>query len=367
MKSVDNKSDVSASAASKPETMQAIVIQENAEVQVENVPVPQLTQPDEVMVKVAYSGLCGSDIPRIFAKGAHFYPITLGHEFSGQVIECGQQVNDLQPGDNIACVPLLPCFQCPACQRQYYSLCKKYQFVGSRSGGGNTGYIALKRKSIFKLPQGVSLLQGAFFEPITVGLHALLLAGGCENKNIVLIGAGTIGLLAMQCAKAMGAASISVIDINPDKLTLAKQLGATDVYNSAELTSEQIRQQMQDRQFEQLILETAGAPATVTLSLDIAGPRAQVALIGTLHHDLTLSHPTFGLILRKELNIIGSWMNYSGNWPGDEWKIAADLFSRNVINLDPLIASINDAQGFARQVMALKGKPMNGKLLVKFS
>lgn len=102
--------------------MQSVVIHAEGTVRVEERPIPALQTENDVLVKVVSSGLCGSDIPRIFAKGAHYYPITLGHEFSGYVESYGSAVTDLQPGDAVACVPLLPCFSCPQCQREYYSL-----------------------------------------------------------------------------------------------------------------------------------------------------------------------------------------------------------------------------------------------------
>lgn len=357
--------------------MKAVTIDEGGVVTINEVPKPLLNQPDQVLIKVAYSGLCGSDIARIFAKGAHFYPITLGHEFSGRVVEIGNQVIDLHIDDAVACVPLLPCFECEECQHHYYSLCKNYSFVGSHSHGGNAEYIVVKRSNIFKLPPGVSLLEGAFLEPITVGLHALLLAGSyterngyagknsCVGKNVTIIGAGTIGLLAMQCAKAMGAASLTVIDINPQKLELAKRLGADNCYNSAELNEEQIRTQMLALRFEQLILETAGTPQTVMLSINIAGSRAQIALIGTLHHDLTLAKDTFGQILRKELTLLGSWMNYSADWPGKEWQLAAEFCQNKVIRLEELIASVSDAEDYVQRINELKDRPLKGKIMLK--
>lgn len=95
--------------------MKSVVIHAEGNVCVEERPIPTLQTENDVLVKVVSSGLCGSDIPRIFAKGAHYYPITLGHEFSGYVESYGAAVTDLQPGDAVACVPLLPCFQCPQC------------------------------------------------------------------------------------------------------------------------------------------------------------------------------------------------------------------------------------------------------------
>ncbi|HEY2455404.1 MAG TPA: galactitol-1-phosphate 5-dehydrogenase [Scandinavium sp.] len=345
--------------------MKSVIIHAEGDVRVEERPIPQLKTDDDVLVKIVSSGLCGSDIPRIFAEGAHYYPITLGHEFSGYVESYGTGVTDLQPGDAVACVPLLPCFNCPQCKRGYFSLCKQYQFVGSRSEGGNAEYIVVKRANLFRLPSDMPIDDGAFIEPITVGLHAFNLTQGCEGKNVIIVGAGTIGLLAMQCARELGANSVTAIDINPEKLALAKSLGATHALNSTEMSATEIQSVLAELQFDQLVLETAGTPQTVALSIDIAGPRAQLALVGTLHKDLTLTSATFGLILRKELTMIGSWMNYSTSWPGQEWETAARLLTEKRLQLNPLIAHQGDMESFAHAIKNLKGGPMQGKILLK--
>ncbi|RTN95094.1 galactitol-1-phosphate 5-dehydrogenase [Enterobacter sp. WCHEn090032] len=347
--------------------MKSVVIHAEGSVRVEERPVPQIQAADDVLVRIVCSGLCGSDIPRIFAKGAHYYPITLGHEFSGHVEACGADVKDLQAGDAVACIPLLPCFSCPECEKGYYSLCKQYQFVGSRSDGGNAEYIVVKRANLFRLPAEMAIEDGAFIEPVTVGLHAFHLASGCKGKNVVIVGAGTIGLLAMQCALALGAKSVTAIDINDDKLALATSLGATQVFNSRALSVDDILNALRDSRFDQLVLETAGTPQTVSLAIDIAGPHAQIALVGTLHHDLNLPVATFGKILRKELTLLGSWMNYSAPWPGEEWETAVRLLTGKKLQLKPLIAHIGDSESFAQAVQALNGAPMQGKIMLRFA
>ncbi|HED6240217.1 TPA: galactitol-1-phosphate 5-dehydrogenase [Enterobacter sichuanensis] len=347
--------------------MKSVVIHAEGSVRVEERPVPQIQAADDVLVRIVCSGLCGSDIPRIFSKGAHYYPITLGHEFSGHVEACGADVKDLQAGDAVACIPLLPCFSCPECEKGYYSLCKQYQFVGSRSDGGNAEYIVVKRANLFRLPAEMAIEDGAFIEPVTVGLHAFHLASGCKGKNVVIVGAGTIGLLAMQCALALGAKSVTAIDINDDKLALAASLGATQVFNSRALSVDDILNALRDSRFDQLVLETAGTPQTVSLAIDIAGPHAQIALVGTLHHDLNLPVATFGKILRKELTLLGSWMNYSAPWPGEEWETAVRLLTGKKLQLEPLIAHTGDSESFAQAVQALNGAPMQGKIMLRFA
>lgn len=347
--------------------MKSVVIHAGGSVTVEERPLPQIETGDDVLVQVISSGLCGSDIPRIFNEGAHFYPITLGHEFCGRVAETGHTVSDLKPGDLVSCVPLQPCFECEECGRQLWSQCRNYSFIGSRSDGGNREYIVVPRQNLFRLPAGTLPVEGAFLEPITVSLHTIELAGGCRDKEVIIVGAGTIGLLAMQCARAMGARSVTAIDINPERLALSQRLGADHVFNSAEMTADEIREAMHRRRFDQLILETAGAPQTVELSICIAGPQAQVGLIGTLHRDLNLSSEIFGQILRKELKVLGSWMNYSGAWPGVEWEQAIQLFNAGKINLTSLIAVQGDAETYAEAVTELDGKPMSGKIMLNFS
>ncbi|MGF1758168.1 alcohol dehydrogenase catalytic domain-containing protein [Photobacterium sagamiensis] len=345
--------------------MLGVVVESNNNLSVIETDLPTVGE-DSVLVQVCYSGLCGSDIPRIFHNGAHYYPITLGHEFSGQVIAVGDSVTDVKVGDKVACAPLAPCFKCDACADGHYSLCKHYTFVGSRIPGGNAQYVSVPVRSCFVLPAGVSTKQGAFFEPVTVGIHPILLAGGCEGKNVVIVGVGTIGLLAVQTAKAMGAKSVTAIDIDSNKLEKAKMLGADFSFNSADQDFIQQFSATPDIHNDQLILETAGSPITVKLAIQMAGPKASIGLVGTLHQDLNMTFKEFEQILRKELNLFGSWMNYSKPFPGREWTITAELFKNNQIDVDSLTEGYFGPNDYITAVTALDGKPSNGKILLKW-
>ncbi|WP_413112445.1 alcohol dehydrogenase catalytic domain-containing protein [Thaumasiovibrio sp. DFM-14] len=346
--------------------MLSIAVKSNNKLEVVQTSKPALKE-SSVIVKVHVSGLCGSDLPRIFASGAHFYPIVLGHEFAGEVVEVGENVTSLNVGDRIACAPLVPCGECPQCERGRYSLCKDYDFIGSRVQGGNAEFVEVPEKCCFVLDDTVSSLQGAFFEPLTVSLHPILMAGGVEGKDVVIIGVGTIGLLAVQAVKAMGAATVTAIDISKEKLLKAKQLGADYCFNSLD---EDIAEQMALVRFageQQFILETAGSVASVKQCLNVASPRANIALIGTLHNDFTLTHQEFGQILRKELHLFGSWMNYSAPYPGKEWQLARDLFSKDLIDIEALVDGMYEPDEFIKRVESLKGNSPDGKILLKWS
>lgn len=320
--------------------MKSVVNDTDGIVRVEERVMPEIIHRDEVRVKIASSGICGSDLPRIFKNGAHYYPITLGHEFSGYIDAVGSGVDDLHPGDAVACVPLLPCFTCPECLKGFYSQCAKYDFIGSRRDGGFAEYIVVKRKNVFALPAHMPIEDGAFIEPITVGL------------------------LAIQCAVALGAKSVTAIDISSEKLALAKSFGAMQTFNSLEMSAPQMQPVLRELRFNQLILETAGVPQTVELAVEIAGPHAQLALVGTLHQDLHLTSTTFGKILRKELTVIGSWMNYSSPWPGQEWETASRLLTERKLSLEPLIAHRGSFESFAQAVRDIARNAMPGKVLL---
>ncbi|HDC0040978.1 TPA: alcohol dehydrogenase catalytic domain-containing protein [Escherichia coli] len=320
--------------------MKSVVNDTDGIVRVAESVIPEIKHQDEVRVKIASSGLCGSDLPRIFKNGAHYYPITLGHEFSGYIDAVGSGVDDLHPGDAVACVPLLPCFTCPECLKGFYSQCAKYDFIGSRRDGGFAEYIVVKRKNVFALPTDMPIEDGAFIEPITVGL------------------------LAIQCAVALGAKSVTAIDISSEKLALAKSFGAMQTFNSSEMSAPQMQSVLRELRFNQLILETAGVPQTVELAVEIAGPHAQLALVGTLHQDLHLTSATFGKILRKELTVIGSWMNYSSPWPGQEWETASRLLTERKLSLEPLIAHRGSFECFAQAVRDIARNAMPGKVLL---
>ncbi|WP_097711826.1 alcohol dehydrogenase catalytic domain-containing protein [Escherichia coli] len=320
--------------------MKSVVNDTDGIVRVAESVIPEIKHQDEVRVKIASSGLCGSDLPRIFKNGAHYYPITLGHEFSGYIDAVGSGVDDLHPGDAVACVPLLPCFTCPECLKGFYSQCAKYDFIGSRRDGGFAEYIVVKRNNVFALPADMPIEDGAFIEPITVGLQAI------------------------QCAVALGAKSVTAIDISSEKLALAKSFGAMQTFNSREMSAPQIQGVLRDLRFNQLILETAGVPQTVELAVEIAGPHAQLALVGTLHQDLHLTSATFGKILRKELTVIGSWMNYSSPWPGQEWETASRLLTERKLSLEPLIAHRGSFESFAQAVRDIARNAMPGKVLL---
>lgn len=313
--------------------MKAGVVHAREDIRYEEIekPVPGAGQ---VLIKVKYTGICGSDIPRVNGDACHFFPNVLGHEFSGTVEETGTGVTGLKPGDRVAGVPLVPCMKCEDCQKGNYSLCKHYSFIGSREYGSFAEYVVVPEKNAVKFEDGVSFEQGAFFEPATVALHGLKRVDYKGGKNVAILGGGTIGLLTMQWAKIFGAKEVVVFDIEPSRLEMAKRLGATGGVNTKEPDFMKQAMDLTDGKGYDYVYETAGNTITMKMAFALAANKAQVCFIGTPTRELSFTVEEWENMNRKEFTLTGSWMSYSAPFPGEEWSLAAHYFKTGDLKFD---------------------------------
>ena len=172
--------------------MKAGVVHAKNDIRYEDIETPVLGK-DQVLVKVKYTGICGSDVPRVNGDASHFYPNVLGHEFSGTVASVGPGVEGLEIGQRVAGVPLVPCMKCEDCKSGNYALCKNYGFIGSRQYGSFAEYVCVPKTNIVKFSDNVSFEQGAFFGGVTFFLYFCVLKTACnagfsnEKRHIVHI------------------------------------------------------------------------------------------------------------------------------------------------------------------------------------
>lgn len=314
-------------------SMKAGVVHAREDIRFEDIekPVPGEGQ---VLIKVKYTGICGSDIPRVNGDACHFFPNVLGHEFSGTVEEVGEGVASLKAGDRVAGVPLIPCMKCEDCQKGNYSLCKNYSFIGSREFGSFAEYVVVPEKNAVKFEEEVSFEQGAFFEPATVALHGLKRVPYEGGKTVAVLGGGTIGMFVMQWAKIFGAAQAVVFDIEPSRLELGKRLGATAGINTLEKDfMDQAMELTEGRGFD-YVFETAGNTITMKMAFELAANKANVCFVGTPTKDLSFSVKEWENMNRKEFTLTGSWMSYSAPFPGQEWKAVAHYFKTGDLKFD---------------------------------
>ncbi|MGN0412575.1 MAG: galactitol-1-phosphate 5-dehydrogenase [Lachnospiraceae bacterium] len=313
--------------------MKAGVVHGIEDIRYEDIETPK-AEPGKVLVKIKYTGICGSDIPRVNQGTAHYTPIVLGHEFSGTIAEVGEGVTSVKAGDRVAGIPLVPCMKCEDCQKGNYSLCKHYDFIGSHSFGSYAEYVAVPEKNVVKFSDDVSFEQGAFFEPATVALHGLERTGYQGGKTVAILGGGTIGLLTMQWAKIFGAKKIVVFDIAEERLELAKRLGADAGINTLKESFMADAKALTDGKGYDYVFETAGNTITMKMAYELAANKAEICFIGTPTKELSFTVKEWENMNRKEFKLTGSWMSYSAPFPGHEWDLVAHYFATGDLKLD---------------------------------
>ncbi len=342
--------------------MKAGVVHAQNDIRYEDIEKPSPKE-GEVLIKVKYTGICGSDIPRVNGTACHYYPNVLGHEFSGTVEEAGANVKSVKKGDRVAGVPLLPCMECEDCQKGNYSLCKHYKFVGSSKFGSFAEYVVVPEKNVVRFDNEVSFEKGAFFEPATVALHGLKRLDYKGGGSVAILGGGTIGMFVMQWAKIFGAKQLVVFDIANERLELGKRLGSTDSINTLEDGFMDKALALTNGKGFDYVFETAGNTTTMRMAFELAANKAQVCFVGTPTKELAFTVKEWENINRKEFTLTGSWMSYSAPFPGCEWELVAHYFKTGDLRFDDSfifrkmpLSSIADAFEMYKVPGTVKGK-----------
>lgn len=225
----------------------------------------------QAVVKIASSAICGSDL-HIF-KGKHPsapLPVTIGHEFAGEVVAIGSDVSKVKIGDRVTVEPVITCGKCNACRTGNYGYCENISFTYRRGNGAMADYIIVEEPYLYKLPEHLSYNAGALIEPLSVAVHAVRRADIKLGEKVLVIGAGAIGLLIAALCKKSGAAEVAIVDFSQKRLNMALELGATiainpseqDVYNAVSKITNGIGM---DKSFECVGLEATFNQAIMSL------------------------------------------------------------------------------------------------------
>ena len=345
--------------------MKAGVVHAREDIRYEDIEKPK-AEPGKVVVKVKYTGICGSDIPRVNGDACHYFPNVLGHEFSGVIDEIGEGVTAVKVGDRVAGIPLVPCMKCEDCQKGNYSLCKHYSFIGSREFGSFAEYVAVPEKNVVKFSDDVDFVKGAFFEPATVALHGLERTDYKGGKTVAILGGGTVGMMTMQWAKIYGAKKTVVFDIVDERLELAKRLGADAGINTKEEGFMEKAKELTDGRGYDYVFETAGNTITMKMAFELAANKAEVCFIGTPTKELSFTVDEWENMNRKEFKLTGSWMSYSAPFPGHEWELTAHYFGTGELKYDDsFVYKIQPLSGIAEAFEWFKTPgTVKGKVLI---
>jgi L-iditol 2-dehydrogenase len=334
--------------------MKACVLHSIGDLRYEEVEDPH-PEAGEVLLRVDACGVCGSDIPRVFEKGTYRFPTIPGHEFSGTVLQCGEGVDPKWVGKQVVVFPLIPCRKCAYCQAGRYALCEDYDYLGSRSDGAFAEYVVAPEWNLTPVPAGVSQEQAAMTEPAAVAVHALRQAGVDAGDAVMIFGAGPIGLMLGQWARAMGAGRVLLADIDTQRLDFAKKLGFADVRNPKEAECAAWAHEVLGR-LPDVVVEASGSAAAYEQCLLCARTLGRVVLMGNPAGEMKVSQNAYWSILRKELTVHGTWNSVYRAAPRDEWQLALDFMAAGKLDVKPLITHRIDLANLPQMLVNLREK-----------
>lgn len=332
--------------------MKAVRLYAVGDLRVEEVEIPKINE-NQVLVKVMTVGVCGSDIPRVNYYGAHVSPITIGHEFSGEIVKLGSKVESYSIGEKITVAPLIPCNECEWCLKGEYSLCNKYDYYGSRRDGAMAQYVAVEQTSLLKIPDRVSYEDAATIDPCANAMHALIRGEFKAGDTVCVYGSGPIGLYAIQCAKVLGAKKVIAVDVLDEKLEIASKMGADYVINSKNLDPIKAVKEFTNGNGADLVIDMSGVAFVEQQCILSANKMGRIVFLGISHKGLDLSGNVVDDILRKQLSIKGSWNSFSKPFPGNEWFKSIKLFSTGELSSKLLIShklDLDDAPAIFKKI-----------------
>jgi len=286
--------------------MKSIVLMQAKKLEIQDHPVPKITNPDDVLIRVKAVGICGSDIHAYDGSLTTIkYPRTIGHEVVGEVTDVGDAVTHVTPGDHVAMDPVVSCGVCLPCRNGRRNVCRDVKCMGVAAEGGAAEYIILPALNVVIMPSDIPWNEAVLAEPFTIGANATAQARVVPGDMALVMGAGTIGLVAMQAAKIRGA-RVMIADIVDSRLKLAAQLGADQVVNSKTEDLAAAVSEFTKGEGVTVFIDAVGAPALLVLGTELSAPTGRIVALGLTGDLLTLPQAA---ISKKELELIGSRMH----------------------------------------------------------
>ncbi len=337
--------------------MKAWVLHGVEDIRFEEVERPQSAD-SEVLVAVQSTGICGSDIPRIYKTGAHTHPLIPGHEFSGVVEKTGVLSDSKWEGKRVGVFPLIPCGECAACRKRQYELCRNYNYLGSRRNGGFAEYVSVPEWNLIELPADVSFVEAAMLEPMAVAVHAMRRVQLCRNDTVVVYGLGTIGMLLVMFLVEAGIQNILAVGNKVSQRQLAGKLGLAEQFycDSREQDVAGWVRERTDGVGADAVFECVGRNETIAQSVRLAAPAGQVCLVGNPYSDIVLDKSTYWIILRNQLAIIGTWNSSFTHEPDDDWHYVLDRLSQKRVSPEKLVTHRLHLEELERGLCVMRDK-----------
>ena len=304
--------------------MRAARFYDKGDIRLEDVDVPAIHAPDEVLVEVAWCGICGTDLheyvvgPIVTPVSPHpltgaTLPQTLGHEFSARVVEAGPEVTEVRVGDRVAIMPAIVCGRCAYCRRGLGLLCVRFACTGlSAETGGLAQYAVLKEYQVAPLPEQVSDVEGAVVEPASVAAYGVDRAGVRGGDVVLVTGAGPIGVLSALYANAVGAGTVVVAEPNPNRAALARGLDVGPVLDPTEDGFAETIRDLTNGLGVDVVAECSGTTPGLATALSSVRRRGSIVQTGLHTKPATLDAMALS---EKDVSLLGSWCYLITDWP----------------------------------------------------
>lgn len=295
-----------------------------------------LVRSGNVLVKVESCGICGSDVDRVYKTGTYSFPRIIGHEFAGTVVDVCNPKDHNYLGARVSVFPLIPCKTCECCVNGLFELCGSYDYLGSRSDGGFAEFVSVPSWNLHRLPDAITFEEAAMYEPAAVAAHALRQIGKNPRKSILIIGPGTIGMIASQIAVSMGYETVILAGRSAEKLDFAASHFHVLTHN---INAPDMRERLDEitgRKGVDVVIEGTGAGSCLALAIEYVKRSGILVAMGNPHGDISLSRDVYWKILRKQLRVVGTW-NSSFGHKNDDWKYIEGLILSGQLNLESLI------------------------------
>ncbi|MFD2211372.1 galactitol-1-phosphate 5-dehydrogenase [Virgibacillus halophilus] len=318
--------------------MRALKLYGKQDIRFEDAEKPVIKNKNDVIVQVKAVGICGSDISRFNKLGPYAEGTIFGHEFAGVVTEIGQEVEKISIGDRVAGCPAFNCGKCDSCRQGEPARCEKLHVMGAYQPGAYAEYACLPAENIVSIPDHVDFDTAAMIEPSSVVVHGFYRTKLQPGSTVAIIGCGNIGLLAVQWAKIFGAKTVYAIDIDDEKLAIAKEVGADVVINSRKKAAHEQLHALNEGQGVDVAFESAGSPITSAQVFALPKKGGQVVFLGIPYADIHIDRFYFEKIVRNELTVSGSWNAISAPFPGKEWSTSLHYMGTGQVNVKPIIS-----------------------------
>lgn len=286
----------------------------------------------EVKLKIRACGICGSDVHGYLGlTGRRIAPMVMGHEFAGEIVELGSQVEGLQVGARVAAYPVDFCGECPMCKAGDVHLCLNKRAYGVLDvDGAFAQYLCVPAKCCFPLADSISWAEGSLMEPLAVSYRGVNRAGDLAGKTVVVVGAGTIGLLALACVKLKGAKKILMSDLSDHRLEVARSMGADITVNPQQEDFREVVLSHTDGQGADVSIEAVGVTPTVQQAMSALRFGGTAVWIGN-------NRPTVEVhmqeLVTRELKVFGSFL-----YGFEEFRTVVELLNQGKLHVKPLIS-----------------------------